>query len=146
MYKQEDYKFIFVFTPERLISYLSEINPAINYLLVDEAHKVLSETDTRAPLFYHALMLAKRKSINLYFSSPNIPNTDISLQLIGNSTEESLSIKETSVSQNRFFIDCIEKKAIFFSEYGNELALNYKGYSSTPVKNLINALNIMGNN
>lgn len=146
MYKQEDYKFIFVFTPERLISYLSESNPAINYLLVDEAHKVLSETDTRAPLFYHALMLAKRKSINLYFSSPNIPNTDIFLQLVGNSTEESLSIKETSVSQNRFFIDCIEKRSIFFSEYGKELALNYDGYSSTPKRNLINALNTMGKN
>lgn len=110
LYKQNESKYIFVFTPERLIAYLSENNPVINYLLVDEAHKLLSETDTRAPLFYHALMLAKRKSINLYFSSPNVPNTDIFLQLVGNSVEETLSIKENSVAQNRFFIDCIKKE------------------------------------
>lgn len=95
LYKKNESKFIFVFTPERLIAYLSENNPVINYLLVDEAHKLLSETDTRAPLFYHALMIAKRKSINLYFSSPNVPNTDIFLQMVGNSVEETLSIKKT---------------------------------------------------
>lgn len=144
LYKQENYKFIFVFTPERLISYLSDSNPVINYLLVDEAHKVLSETDTRAPLFYHALMLAKRKSINLYFSSPNIPNTEIFLQLVGNSTEETLAIKETSVSQNRFFIDCIEKKSVFFSEFEGELVMDYAYYALSPQENLNQALLHLG--
>ncbi|MDC0764920.1 DEAD/DEAH box helicase [Brevibacillus sp. AG] len=146
LYKQGDTRFIFVFTPERLISYLSEANPVINYLLVDEAHKLLSETDTRAPLFYHALMIAKRKSINLYFSSPNIPNTDIFLQLVGNSVEETLSIKENSVAQNRFFIDCIEKRAIYFSEYGEEQVLEYSGYHNDPHTNLKNAIKILGKN
>ncbi len=146
LYKQGDTRFIFVFTPERLISYLSENNPVINYLLVDEAHKLLSDTDTRAPLFYHALMIAKRKSINLYFSSPNVPNTEIFLQLVGNSVEETLAIKENSVAQNRFFIDCIEKQALYFSEYGEELALEYSGYASDPHKNLKNAVDLLGRN
>jgi superfamily II DNA or RNA helicase len=146
LYKQRDTRFIFVFTPERLISYLSESNPVINYLLVDEAHKLLSETDSRAPLFYHALMIAKRKSINLYFSSPNVPNTDIFLQLVGNSVEETLSIKENSVAQNRFFIDCIEKRALYFSEYDDEQVLEYSGYASDPHTNLKNAINILGKN
>ncbi|KKC46084.1 helicase [Paenibacillus sp. D9] len=146
LYKQGDSRFIFVFTPERLISYLSENNPVINYLLVDEAHKLLSDTDTRAPLFYHALMIAKRKSINLYFSSPNVPNTEIFLQLVGNSVEETLAIKENSVAQNRFFIDCIEKQALYFSEYGEELALDYSGYASDPHINLKNAVDLLGRN
>ncbi|RUT40367.1 DEAD/DEAH box helicase [Paenibacillus anaericanus] len=146
LYKQSDTRFIFVLTPERLISYLSEANPVINYLLVDEAHKLLSETDTRAPLFYHALMIAKRKSINLYFSSPNVPNTEIFLQLVGNSVEETLSIKENSVAQNRFFIDCIEKRAVYFSEYGDEQVLEYSGYASDSHTNLKNAINILGEN
>lgn len=145
IYRREENKFIFVFTPERLVAYLSEVsNPVINYLLVDEAHKLLSETDTRAPLFYHALMLAKRKSINLYFSSPNIPNVDIFLQLVGNSTEETMSITETSVSQNRFFIDCIENRACFFPEYGRDETLVYKGFGSSLTANLNNALAILG--
>lgn len=146
LYRKEEYKFIFVFTPERLISYLSEVNPVINYLLIDEAHKLLSETDTRAPLFYHALMLAKRKSINLYFSSPNVPNTEIFLQLFGNSTEESISIKDSSVAQNRFFIDCVEKRALAFSEYEREIELDYKGYGPTPKECLTNALDMLGKN
>ncbi|MEK4451014.1 DEAD/DEAH box helicase [Paenibacillus sp. FSL L8-0506] len=144
LYKKNESKFIFVFTPERLIAYLSENNPVINYLLVDEAHKLLSETDTRAPLFYHALMIAKRKSINLYFSSPNVPNTDIFLQMVGNSVEETLSIKENSVAQNRFFIDCIQKRALYFSENGEENVLEYNGYASDPHTNLKNAINILG--
>lgn len=146
LYKQSETRFIFIFTPERLISYLSESNPVINYLLIDEAHKLLSETDTRAPLFYHALMLAKRKSINLYFSSPNVPNTDVFLKLVGNSVEETLSIKENSVAQNRFFIDCIEKRAVYFSEYADEHELEYSGYASDPNSNLRNAINKLGNN
>lgn len=146
LYKKSDNKFIFVFTPERLISYLSDSNPVINYLLIDEAHKLLSETDSRAPLFYHALMIAKRKSINLYFSSPNIPNTDVFLRLIGNSVDETLSIKEKSVSQNRFFIDCVEKKALYFPEYGEQKEIQYSGYSDTPQFNLKNAIRKLGKN
>src|SRR5690606_3260249 len=63
LYKSKGNKYIFVFTPERLISYLSNDNPAINYVFVDEAQKLITENDSRAPLFYHALMLAKRKSV-----------------------------------------------------------------------------------
>lgn len=145
IHKKDNNKFIFVFTPERLIAYLSDLNnPVVNYLLVDEAHKLLSESDTRAPLFYHALMLAKRKSIRIYFSSPNVPNADIFLQLVGNSTDETMLIQEASVSQNRFFIDCIEYKSYFFSEYGKEKKLTYKGYGSKPVENLSNALKLLG--
>ncbi|MEB2282593.1 DEAD/DEAH box helicase [Lysinibacillus xylanilyticus] len=144
LYKNKGYKYIFVFTPERLISYLSNDNPAINYVFVDEAQKLISENDSRAPLFYHALMLAKRKSVNLYFSSPNIINSDIFLQLFGNSVEETLSVTENSVAQNRFFIDCIDKKAIMFTENGKEIALPYKKYFANEHVNLKNAIMTLG--
>lgn len=52
-------------------------NPKIDYLFVDEAHKLLSKKDTRTPLLYHSLVLAKRKSVNIFFASPNIPNADV---------------------------------------------------------------------
>jgi hypothetical protein len=144
LYKNKGNKYIFVFTPERLISYLSNDNPAINYVFVDEAQKLISENDSRAPLFYHALMLAKRKSVNLYFSSPNITNSGIFLQLFGNSTDETLSVTEKSVAQNRFFIDCIEKRAIMFAENGKEIDLPYYAYSTNEQNNLKNAITILG--
>lgn len=144
LYKNKGNKYIFVFTPERLISYLSNDNPAINYVFVDEAQKLITENDSRAPLFYHALMLAKRKSVNLYFSSPNIINSDIFLQLFGNSTEETLSITENSVSQNRFFIDCFDKEAIMFTESGKEINIPYNYFSTYEHENLKNAITILG--
>jgi hypothetical protein len=144
LYKNKGNKYIFVFTPERLISYLSNDNPAINYVFVDEAQKLITENDSRAPLFYHALMMAKRKSVNLYFSSPNIINSDIFLQLFGNSTEETLSVTENSVAQNRFFIDCLDKKAIMFTESGKEINIPYNSFSTDEHENLKNAITILG--
>lgn len=146
LYKNKGSKYIFVFTPERLISYLSNDNPAINYIFVDEAQKLITQDDSRAPLFYHALMLAKRKSVNLYFSSPNITNSEIFLQLFGNSTDETLNITENSVAQNRFFIDCIEKKGIMFTESGKEINLPYNSFSQNEYTNLKNVINILGGN
>lgn len=77
IYRNRMLKYVFVFTPERLISYLGEKeNPVINYMFVDEAHKIIAEKDSRSPLYYHAILLAERKSIKLYFASPNIPFID----------------------------------------------------------------------
>ena len=122
VFLNQDNKYIFVFTAERLILYFTDKdNPQIDYLFVDEAHKLLSKKDMRTPLLYHALVLAKRKSVNIYFASPNIPNADVFLEMINNSTDESMSIIESPVTQNRFFIDTIENKSFLISDYGNDI-------------------------
>ena len=122
VFLNQDNKYIFVFTAERLILYFTDKNnPQIDYLFVDEAHKLLSKKDTRTPLLYHALVLAKRKSVNIYFASPNIPNADVFLEMINNSTDESMSIIESPVTQNRFFIDTVENKSFMISDYGDDI-------------------------
>ena len=130
VFLNQDNKYIFIFTAERLILYFTDKNnPQIDYLFVDEAHKLLSKKDTRTPLLYHALVLAKRKSVNIYFASPNIPNADVFLEMINNSTDESISIIESPVTQNRFFIDTIENKSFMISDYGDDIVfpkLNFK--------------------
>jgi len=124
-FKRESNKFIFIFTPERLISYLSDSNnPKIDYLFIDEAHKIVSENDTRSPLYYHAVLQAERKSVKLYFASPNIPNPDIFLRLFEKSTEESLCIKSSPVSQSRYFLDLVEKRGVLLSDSENEIKLD----------------------
>lgn len=103
-------KYIFVFTPERLIAYLgNQDNPNIDYMFIDEAQKIISNKDTRAPLYYHAILLAQRKSIKLFFASPNIPNADIFLKIFEKSQTENMTIKESPVTQNRFYIDLFEQ-------------------------------------
>lgn len=124
-------KYIFVFTPERLISYISERdNPPIEYLFVDEAHKVISEKDTRSPLYYHAILQAQKKSIRLYFASPNISNPDIYLKIFDRSTEESFYTVESPVSQNKYFLDLREQEIKVFGEFSTQI---YKIGNTKPL-------------
>lgn len=137
VFLEQDNKYVFVFTPERLISYFMEkSNPKIDYLFVDEAHKLLSRKDTRTPLLYHALVLAKRKSVNIYFASPNIPNADVFLELINNSTEESMFITESPVAQNRFFIDTVNDNAFMISDFGEDIIFPKFNFSDDIIANL----------
>lgn len=139
----QDNRYIFIFTPERLISYFMDLNnPKIDYLFVDEAHKLLSNKDTRTPLLYHSLVLAKRKSVNIYFASPNIPNADIFLKLINNSTEESMSITESHVSQNRFFVDTVQNISFMISDFGDDIYFPKFNFCKDIIANLKIILNI----
>lgn len=124
-FRVEEKKFIFIFTPERLTAYLAEFsNPKIGYLFIDEAQKVTSPNDTRSPLYYHAILQAERKSIKLYFASPNIPNPEVFLQLFEKSTEEAKSVKSSPVSQNRYFLDFLDKRCLLFSDVADEQNVN----------------------
>ncbi len=120
-FKTESSRYIFVFTPERLVAYLSKTNnPKVGYLFIDEAQKVISEKDSRSPLYYHAILQAERKSIKLYFASPNIPNPEIFLKLFEKSTDEAINIESSPVAQNRYFLDLLDKRCTLFSDVGNE--------------------------
>lgn len=135
IYRNRMLKYVFVFTPERLIAYLGEKkNPVINYMFVDEAHKIIAEKDSRAPLYYHAIPLAERKSIKLYFASPNIPNAYIFLQLFEKSIDEQMIIKESPVAQNRFFIDYIEGNGRMFTETGEDIIFDDLGKKEQDYK------------
>lgn len=125
MFRNENSQYIFVFTPERLIAYLSKIeNPKIDYLFVDEAHKVIAIKDTRSPLYYHAILQAERKSIKLFFASPNVENPEIFLQLFEKSQDEKIVIKSSPVAQNRYFLDLIENKCLMFSDLNKDYKLD----------------------
>ena len=107
---------IYVFTPERLIRYLSTRGREVELLVVDEAHRIVSPKDTRSPLFYYAIDQTLRTyASKLIFSSPSLSNPDLFLELFGKSSEGSVLIHERTVTQQRFFIDLIEKRAYYFS-------------------------------
>ena len=126
-FRQDENQFIFVFTPERLVSYLSEADPLkIDYLFIDEAQKILGHKDTRSPLYYHSIFLAERKSVRLFFSSPNIPNPEIFLKLFDKSTSENLRVRESPVAQNRYYLDFIDQKCLVFLEEGDTVQLPFE--------------------
>jgi replicative superfamily II helicase len=119
---EEQHNYIFVLTPERLISYLSqENNPPIGFLFVDEAHKIASNKDSRSVTSYAAIEKALKKygNIKLYFASPNVSNPEIFLKLFNrNSNGNSYKTSESPVSQNLFFVDLLNNKIDYIA--GND--------------------------
>jgi replicative superfamily II helicase len=119
---EEKHNYIFVLTPERLISYLSQDNnPSIGFLFIDEAHKIASNNDSRSVTSYAAIEKALKKygNIKLYFASPNVSNPDIFLKLFNRSNKNnSFKTNEAPVSQNLFFIDLLNNRIDYVT--GNE--------------------------
>lgn len=131
---------IFVFTPERLLSYVSANNPSIKYLFVDEAQKVIAENDPRSSLYYHSIYETSRRfATKIIFASPNIPNPDIFLKLFEKDDRGFLAVREQTVSQNRYFIDCYKKRFSLFSELGEEIEIT-NVQLSTDVNELVQGI------
>lgn len=109
----EPHNYIFILTPERLISYLSQKNnPPIGFLFIDEAHKLANEKDTRSVTTYTAIekTIKKYGNIKLYFSSPNVSNPEVFLKLFSrNIDNRTFKTNESPVSQNMFFVDLLNK-------------------------------------
>ncbi len=119
-----EHHYIFVLTPERLLSYLSQKNnPPIAYLFIDEAHKLAAEKDSRAVTAYSAISKALRRNpnLNLYFSSPNVSNPEVFLKLFKKDEKQFFRTIETPVSQNLFFVDLVEKKVTHYLDDGHYL-------------------------
>ena len=108
---QETYsRTILVFTPERLLRYLSDAKRDIDYLIVDEAQKVISKKDTRSSVYYHAIVeVTRRFATKLIFASPSIKNPGLFLELFGKATEGALSVRERTVAQQRYFVDLVDR-------------------------------------
>lgn len=124
---------IFVFTPERLLSYVSNGKLNIQFLFVDEAQKVIAPNDSRSSLYYHAIYETTRRfASKIVFAAPNIPNPNIFLRLFEKNDIGSLSTSEQTVSQNRHLIDFTTRNLISYSELGNEINhANFVDFKST---------------
>ena len=119
---KEKHNFIFVLTPERFLYMMidhSDIN--IDYLFVDEAHKISSKDD-RSTFYYKVVDMACRREVkpHVIFASPNIPNPSVYLKLVPDAEFIETSTFASSyapVSQVKFYIDYNHTKQ--FSYVGN---------------------------
>lgn len=119
---KEQLNYIFILTPERLISYISqEQNPPIGFLFVDEAHKIAQSEDSRSITTYVSIekTLKKYPNIKLYFSSPNVSNPEVFLKMFRNSQDQNyFRTTETPVAQNLYFVDLLNGEFSYF--FNNE--------------------------
>lgn len=119
---EETINYILVLTPERLISYISQENPPIGFLFVDEAHKIAQNEDSRSITTYTSIekTLKKHPNIKLYFSSPNVSNPEVFLKIFRNTQGKNhFKTDETPVAQNLYFADLENGEFSYFSN--NEL-------------------------
>lgn len=104
------HNFIYVLTPERLLYMLiAHPNLKIDYLFVDEAHK-LSSKNSRAPFYYKTVDMLRNRSNppKFIFASPNIPNPEVYLRLLTDISREETTAFRTSfspASQIKFLLD-----------------------------------------
>lgn len=118
LYLRQTYpRTIFVLTPERMLRYLSNPVRDIDYLIVDEAQKVISKSDARSSIYYHAIVETTRRfATKLVFASPSIQNPQLFLELFGKATNGALAVKERTVAQQRYLVDLIDREQFDLSE------------------------------
>ncbi len=121
--KEKDKRFenlIFVFTPERLVSYYANNSLDIDYLFVDEAQKMIKANDERSPVFYNAISYASYRGTKLFFLSPNIENPEVFLSLSDRDESSVKKISDKLVIQNRYLFDFATRRVQYLN-YLNEI-------------------------
>lgn len=122
---QQEHNFVLVLTPERLLYLLLEKPDfKLDYLFIDEAHKISSK-DSRSPFYYKVVdLLSKRENKpHFIFSSPNIPNPDIYLNLTNtksDDTSEKMITSYSPVSQMKYIIDLVEGEVKLHNDYSQK--------------------------
>lgn len=105
---EQNHNFIFILTPERLLYTLIRYeNLSMDYVFIDEAHKI-SEKDSRSAFYYKVVdMLLQKPNIpKMFFASPNIPNPQVFLKILSNNdSDNSLSSNYSPVSQLKYLLD-----------------------------------------
>lgn len=116
---EQNHHFIFVMTPERLLYLInSKPNTELQYLFIDEAHKICTE-DSRSAFYYQLVdMLSKRTNKPLiYFSSPNIPNPSIYKNLIPSGQLNSTRTNYAPVNQFKYVMSEGSPEIKLYNEY-----------------------------
>jgi len=119
---EEDHNYIFVMTPERLLYLLiNKSDIRIDYIFIDEAHKMTGR-NSRGPFYYKTVdMLAQRDPVpHVVFASPNIPNPEVYLKLVTEAekgAENAISSTFAPVTQFKFLISMESKTIRIFNDH-----------------------------
>lgn len=141
---EEHRNFILVMTPERLLYLLiKKANLKIDYIFIDEAHK-LTGRNKRGPFYYRIVdMLAQRKPMpHFIFAAPNIPNPDVYLRLVTDAQrgkENAISSTFAPVTQFKFLVSHESQSIYIFNDHTQDPIFLYKDEkSSMSVVKLMN--------
>lgn len=144
---EQEHNFIFVVTPERFLYLLiSQPDIAIDFLFIDEAHKISSK-DKRSAFYYKVIGMLSNSGneTSIIFASPNIPNPDVYLNLIpdlDNLESRQFASSYSPVSQVKFSIDTIDKEVKIFNDITEELSLITSIKQDTTLEEIIHLIGV----
>ena len=120
---EQNHNYIFILTPERLLYTLIKYdNLLIDYIFIDEAHKI-SEKDSRSAFYYKVvdMLLQRQNKPKIFFASPNIPNPQVFLNIVSNSNNENFIKSEYSpVSQVKYLLDYSNNTHYIFNDKSSQ--------------------------
>lgn len=122
---KQEHNFVFVMTPERMLYLLlSSPNIKIDFLFIDEAHKI-SERGGRSTYYYKVVMqiISSGQHPNIIFASPNIPNPDVYLGIVPhdeNAELINLASKYSPVCQFKYYVNICDRKIYAYNDYAKK--------------------------
>jgi len=117
-----DHNFIFVLTPERLLYLLNGQNQIqLNYLFIDEAHKMTGR-NSRAPFYYSVVDILSHRNPapKFIFASPGIPNPEEYLKLVASGQygkQNAFSTTYSPVAQFKFLVNLKNKQIYIYNDH-----------------------------
>lgn len=122
---KQEHNFVFVMTPERMLYLLlSSPNIKIDFLFIDEAHKI-SERGGRSTYYYKVVMqiISSGQHPNIIFASPNIPNPDVYLGIVPHDENVeliNLASKYSPVCQFKYYVNICDRKIYAYNDYAKK--------------------------
>lgn len=118
-FRRKDCKYICVMTQERMVRLLrSNLSISIDYMFIDEAHKLSSKREDRNPLYYQLALLICRRGddVRFSFASPFVPNPEIYAELLNrNDSAQSYTTDYSPVAQTRIFVNLNDRYFSIFN-------------------------------
>lgn len=141
--ENDKYNYVMFYTQERLLSHLINSSIKVNYVFIDEAHKLFYK-DTRTMYFYKILDILRNQDNvpNIYFSAPLIKNPNEFLDLLPEIGTKSSSVFEfTPVNQQKFMIDYNSKNIRIYNDLSsNFIELEYDKIEKFDINYILNQL------
>lgn len=144
--ENNDYNYIMIYTQERFLQHLLNCKIKINYVFIDEAHKIF-DNDSRNIYFYKILDILKGQADMpcIFFSAPLIENPNEFLKLLPNTVKTSSRVfKFSPVNQQKYIIDYNDENIRVYNDLTkNFIELEYHKINQYDINNI---LQILGGN
>ena len=92
----------------------------VDYMFVDEAHKITS-SDKRSTIYFNIVdMLSRRQSKpHIIFASPNVPNPEVYLELVPGAEflDNNMSMKYSPVTQFVYMVDYVDYSVNVYNQH-----------------------------